>query len=54
MEYDCLVLLPLLMQVHRHLNPKTSTTLSQADACESHEVDQFSLFGAKASEEEGA
>ena len=54
MEYDRLVLLPLLMQVHMHLNPKTPTTSSQADACESPEVDQFSLFGAGASEEEAA
>ena len=54
MEYDRLALLPLLMQVHMHLNPKTPTTSSQVDACESPEVDQFSLFGAGASEEEAA
>ena len=54
MEYDRLVLLPFLMQVHMHLNPKTATTSSQADAFESLEVDQFSLFGAGASEEEAA
>ena len=54
MEYDCLVLLPHLMQVHMHLNPKIPTTLSQVDVCESLEVDQFSLFGAGASHEEAA
>lgn len=42
------------MQVHTHLNPKTPTTLSRADVCESLEVDRFSLFGVGVSKEETA